>query len=377
MTANPLLPVIVESQLTSSAAALELVKQIHHAGLRALTQTEDVAQLQQFHTQAAALEHYLARLVRDRNAYFCCQQWMAELRLRAERLIGRWLAHHVNHEGGGDRRSEARDATASHDLPAGVSKSQSSRWQRVARVPDVVFERYIVVARDARKEISTAGLLKLAEALRTGPDGPSTRPAESVSRTVEELSALARRNLRFGTIYVDPPWRYQNTATRGAAANHDPTMSVDEIKALPVAELAAEASHLHLWATTPLLPEALAILLDWGFQYKGIFVWTKEHIGLGNYWRSAHEYLLLGVRGDCPFRDRGQRSWQCLRPGRHSEKPEEVRGIIEKVSPPPYIELFTRRLTEGWMAWGNEVDGTRVGATVGNGLVSSSGGNAS
>jgi N6-adenosine-specific RNA methylase IME4 len=334
---------------------MALVERAYQAGLRQLARLDTLEELQNLHEQTAAVEQYLARALRDREEYLRGQQMMAELRLRAERQIGLWLSRNVNHAGGGDRRSGSRGATAVRDLPDGISKSQSSRYQQIAALPEVAFERYLVGARDTRQEITTVGLLRLAQAFRRAPGQPRAEERGTGSCTVEDLRTLVRRDRRFGAIYADPPWPYENTATRAAANNHYPTMTVEEIKTLPIPELAAESSHCHLWTTNGFLSEALQVLVAWGFEYKGVFVWAKPRIGPGNYWRVAHEFMLLGVRGRCPFLEKSQRSWQCMEPGRHSEKPEEVRRIIERVSPPPYLELFGRRLADGWTVWGEEV----------------------
>lgn len=172
---------------------------------------------------------------------------------------------------------------------------------------------------------------------------------------VGSLEELVRGGRRFGTIYADPPWQYSNTSSRGAAENHYPTLSQEELRAQPVAELAADECHLHLWATAPLLQEALDLLEAWGFAYRSHFVWTKPGLGCGNYWRVSTELLLLGVRGSLPFADGSQRNWKELERGEHSAKPEEVRKILEQVSPGPRLELFGRRTAPGWTVWGNEV----------------------
>ena len=120
--------------------------------------------------------------------------------------------------------------------------------------------------------------------------------------------------------------------------------------------LAARAAHLHLWTTTAHLPDAFAVIEAWGFQYRSILVWCKPHMGLGNYWRQATEFLLLGVRGECPFRSHGVMNHLCARRGRHSAKPEAVRRLIRRVSPGPRLELFGRRLVKGWTVFGNQAE---------------------
>ncbi|MBA4067812.1 MAG: hypothetical protein C0501_29760 [Isosphaera sp.] len=187
-----------------------------------------------------------------------------------------------------------------------------------------------------------------------GPGEPTPDPfAGCVTR---DLAALARRGPRFGTVYADPPWAYQNTAARGAAEDHYRTMTLDDICRLPVGPLLAPKAHLHLWATTAFLEDAFRVVRAWGFTYKSCFVWAKPLLGCGNYWRLAHEFLLLGVRGRTPFRDKTQRSWRELPRGRHSGKPERLRAVIERVSPGPYLELFGRKPVDGWVVFGDAID---------------------
>jgi N6-adenosine-specific RNA methylase IME4 len=182
--------------------------------------------------------------------------------------------------------------------------------------------------------------------------------APAAGYVVTDLNVLLRRGAKFCCIYADPPWRYDRTP-RGAAEHHYPTMSVDEIATLPVAKLSADVCHLHLWTTHSFLFEAKRVMDAWGFAYKGVFVWTKPHhqMGTGYYWRGCSEFLLLGVKGDQTFLDRSIPNWACLDRGEHSQKPEAVRSLIERVSPGPYLELFGRKAVRGgWTVFGNEVE---------------------
>lgn len=178
--------------------------------------------------------------------------------------------------------------------------------------------------------------------------------------TLDDLQSLAtdvRQGQRagFGSVLVDPPWKYRDQGRRGAAARHYPCMELAEIAALPVGDLAAERSHLHLWTTNAFMGEAIALCRHWGFTYKSLFVWTKPQLGMGAYWRVSHEILVLGVRGRLTFLDHSVRSWLEADRRRHSQKPDEVRRLLERVSPAPRIELFARETAPGWLAWGNEV----------------------
>jgi N6-adenosine-specific RNA methylase IME4 len=174
---------------------------------------------------------------------------------------------------------------------------------------------------------------------------------------VVSLDALVAQRRQFGTIYADPPWRYDNVASRGAAANHYRTLTVDELIAMPIRQLAADDAHLHLWTTNAFLFECPRLIEAWGFAFKSTFVWTKPRLGTGNYWRNSHEIMLTAVRGNAlSFSDRGLRSWLECERGRHSGKPERVRHYIERASPPPYLELFGRWEVRGWTVWGDQVE---------------------
>lgn len=159
----------------------------------------------------------------------------------------------------------------------------------------------------------------------------------------------------YRTIAADPPWQYDNKATRGAAEDHYPTMTVAELCDLPVEEWAHDRAHLYLWATNGFLREAFDILDAWGFTYKTTLTWVKPQIGMGNYFRSSTEHVLFGVRGGLRTLDCNQRNWFEAKRARHSQKPGAFFALVEKASPGPYLELFARTRRFGWDAWGNEV----------------------
>ena len=112
-------------------------------------------------------------------------------------------------------------------------------------------------------------------------DSPKPQSLEKVpiGESVSSLWKLVDEGHKFPTLYADPPWSYNNEASRGAAANHYPTMSVDEICAEPVDQLAADNAHLHLWTTNAFLRDAFAVIDAWGFRIKSCFVWIKNEIG--------------------------------------------------------------------------------------------------
>lgn len=175
---------------------------------------------------------------------------------------------------------------------------------------------------------------------------------------------------RFKTILADPPWQFVNRTGKMAPEHRRlsrySTMTLDQIKALPVEAVAGEPAHLYLWVPNALLPEGLAVMAAWGFGYKANVVWHKvrkdggsDGRGVGFYFRNVTELLLFGVRG---------KNARTLAPGRrqvnmiatrkreHSRKPDEQYDVIEACSPGPFLELFGRGVRKGWATWGNQAD---------------------
>ena len=170
---------------------------------------------------------------------------------------------------------------------------------------------------------------------------------------------------KYSIIYADPPWSYKDSGCQGAAAKHYNTMSIEELKKLPIGDLADKNAVLFMWATYPKLAEALELIDSWGFIYKTIaFQWVKtyksgfgEFLGLGRWTRGNAEPCLLATKGK-PKRINPGISQLIFSPIRkHSQKPPETRIKIKKLlGDLPAIELFARDKTPGWDVWGNEVD---------------------
>lgn len=169
---------------------------------------------------------------------------------------------------------------------------------------------------------------------------------------------------RYRVIYADPPWKYGDTlsgdldANYGGAEKHYPAMTITELAALPVKEVADENAVLFLWVTSPLLFESEPVFKAWGFKYKSAFIWDKIKHNMGHYNSVRHELLLICTRGSCtPDKNKLFDSVQSIeRSDAHSEKPEEFRSIIDTLY--PYgrrLELFARGdVPPNWNKWGAE-----------------------
>lgn len=180
-------------------------------------------------------------------------------------------------------------------------------------------------------------------------------------------------NPPYGTIVADPPWRYRKSAqpagtkhSRDFVSDLYETLTMQEIAALPVGDLAAPNAHLYLWATVPrLFGERdqpgfgpVQIMQAWGFRYVTLLTWVKTGApGMGSYYRIDTEHVLFGVKGHAPIPPSNRmRNVIMANRGKHSQKPSELFNLAEKVSPNPYVELFARDRRIGWDAWGKEVN---------------------
>lgn len=174
------------------------------------------------------------------------------------------------------------------------------------------------------------------------------------------------RMFGYRVILADPPWAFENYSAAGEDRNanqHYPTMSADEVGALPVGHLAARNCALFLWVTDPLLDRGIEVLKRWGFRYTTVaFTWAKRtstdaawHLGTGYYTRANPETCLLGIAGTMGLpKSRAVRQLIVDPVREHSRKPDRIRSDIEAMFDGPYVELFARSSRPGWDSWGNE-----------------------
>ncbi|HTI78949.1 MAG TPA: MT-A70 family methyltransferase [Acetobacteraceae bacterium] len=184
------------------------------------------------------------------------------------------------------------------------------------------------------------------------------RRVEELAEKTEQASQSLAGEL-YSVLYADPPWRFEpysrDTGMDRAADNHYPTMGGQDIRELPIP--AADDAVLFLWATVPMLPDAVAVMQAWGFAYKSHFVWIKDKAGTGYWNRNQHELLLIGTRGKIPAPAPGEQFPSVIpaKVGKHSAKPEHFAEMIEEMFPQlQAVELFARKPRLGWKVWGNE-----------------------
>jgi N6-adenosine-specific RNA methylase IME4 len=218
--------------------------------------------------------------------------------------------------------------------------------------------------KEQQREIVARGekeILEAAKAIRA--EKAETRRQERIQNLVEisQGNAPLETDRKYPIIYADPPWRYEHPPMGGnrVIENHYPTMTLDEICALKVADIATPDAVLFMWATAPKLAECFQVISAWGFDYRTCAVWVKDKIGMGYYVRNQHELLLIAKRGEPPMPAEEARQSSVITAPRteHSAKPAEFYELIERMYPElPKIELFSRSPRDGWASWGNQAN---------------------
>jgi N6-adenosine-specific RNA methylase IME4 len=349
--------------MNQGGSATALAK--YEAAKSALAEAHRVDEVKTIRDKAVAMQAY-AEQAKDTTLI----TQATEIRMRAERRAGELLIEMAERgerdSGKGNRNPILKSQAATPKLSdLGISKTQSSRWQELARISDHTFEAKVTSASKraydgiARRFIKEARIEKAKQ-----------RHSNIIEHgcVVDDLIALAESGKRFGVIYADPPWQFATWSERGKSRspdNHYGTNAVDEIMKLPVAALAADHCVLLLWCTGPhiAIGSHVKVIKAWGFRPSTIaFDWIKHnprgdgfHVGMGYWSRSNSEQCFIAIKGS-PRRLAADVHQVVSAPvGGHSEKPDEVRRSIERLLPGPYLELYGRKQVEGWCVWGNEV----------------------
>jgi N6-adenosine-specific RNA methylase IME4 len=285
----------------------------------------------------------------------------------------------ATYQHGGDRRSD-QAANLQVDRPAAarllnVSERSVASAADVHRHGDAALVRAVeagsvkvsiaasiaTLPKQQQRELLTR--MDSREVLRAARDIRAQVQAQRRNERFARLTAISSSPLptgqRYPVLLADPAHRFIRQESNGAAENHYATMSIEEICALPVADLATPDAILFLWTPAVLLlDEARRILDAWGFTYVTDIVWVKDKVGLGSWVRMRHEHLLIAIRGNMPTPATENRPPSVIEAPRreHSRKPDKVYALIDRMYPPPLprIELFARYAREGWACWGAE-----------------------
>jgi N6-adenosine-specific RNA methylase IME4 len=243
----------------------------------------------------------------------------------------------------------------------GIDKKLAHQGRILGRMTKAAFERKITEVR------SSAGRVyrRAVREAEIAEEREQRRAETSQGGTVADLHALIASGYRAGLIAIDVPWPFDHYSERAAHAvtDHYETMTLDEIKALPIAALAADDCVLFMWATWPNMPIWHPVIEAWGFTYSGLgFDWVKLkpngeglHKGNGYNTRQNPEPCIIAKRGTPLRLDADVHSVIMAPVGAHSEKPDEAYRRMERLYGGPYLELFARKERDRWRTWGNEL----------------------
>jgi len=285
---------------------------------------------------------------------------------RMGRILGEMRERGERDPGGKGRRIESRNGTQLPTLTdLGLTRKESKSAQDLSRLKPAVFKEAL---RKAEESLSFGAAAKVAAGEKR------KEKEEEQKKKVEENEALVKKSpplkdlveaqLVYPTIMLDPPWDYGEEGDVNVFGRTKPTyamMSIEELldeKKMPLGKLADKNAHIYLWITNRSLPKGFSLLDAWGFRYITMLTWCKPSIGVGNYFRNSTEQILFGVRGSLPLKVKNIGTWFTAKrgPKGHSSKPKEIYEIIEKASPGPFLEIFSRSKRKGWTAWGAEAE---------------------
>jgi N6-adenosine-specific RNA methylase IME4 len=276
-----------------------------------------------------------------------------------------------NMKGGENRHTLAAPIGASKVSKAEAAKKLNvgaKSVERARKVLDKGTPELVQAVEDGKVAVSVAAKIAEMPEETQAKIVADPKPEQAIKKVAreEKEQALAAKTIEqsqmgeklYGVIYIDPPWAFQTYSENGmdrSADNHYPTMSMQSLSELVLP--AGKDCIMFMWATVPMLPEAIDLLTDWGFTYKSHIAWVKDRIGTGYWTRNKHELLLIATKGNIPAPAMGMQPPSVIELPvlKHSEKPAFFADMIQTLYPTtPKVEVFARIGRPGWDVIGNE-----------------------
>ena len=288
----------------------------------------------------------MAELAKREHLSLQKQNELGYLRLELEQKKGAWLEKH--YPWGINQHTRGATHGIAPKMP--VSFKESARARKLLNAFNDSKESVLSIAKeieDSGDVITPAKVVRLIN-------------KQEMQEKKQELkdNPLPLPDGKYRVIYADPPWEYNNSGFAMSAEQKYPTMPIEDICAMPVAEHTADNCVLFLWSTNPLLREAMDVIEAWGFEYKTNMVWIKKRHTAGFYVLGKHELILIAAKGSM-LPDNKPVSVIEGDNSKHSKKPLQFYDIIESMYPrkggEKYLELFQREAKEGWVGYGNEI----------------------
>jgi N6-adenosine-specific RNA methylase IME4 len=232
---------------------------------------------------------------------------------------------------------------------SGISYQDANRWQQVAAVPEETFKDFIEQTKEAGKELTTNGVIKIAKQLQR---------KEDIKEQVEEIQSnkFQPPTGLFDVIVVDPPWPYGTKYDPNGrrAANPYPEMSLDEIQSINLPT--SNDCILWLWTTHKFMRHSFDLLDQWGFRDVAIVTWVKDRMGLGSWLRSQSEFCIMAVKGSPKVNLTNQTTIISGALREHSRKPDEFYNFVDSLCVGYKLDWFSRQQRDGWVSFGNDTE---------------------
>jgi N6-adenosine-specific RNA methylase IME4 len=357
-------PVVTRDKCKSSGHQLTR----YDAACRALAAVRSVDEVKDIRDKAVAMAAY-ARQAKNRDL----EADAVEIRMRATRRLDQLrlaqkegVGLNRGAAGGGSKASPRGSLINPRDLrptlaSQGIDKNLAHQARVLGAMDDAAFERKIAEARDSAARV----FRRTVREVELVQERQERRARTATGGSVADLHALIASGFRAGIIAIDPPWPFAGWSERSNCmpTDHYETMTIEEIKALPIKALAAENCAVFCWVTWPFMPMWTSILDAWGVTFSGLaFDWIKLnrdgeglHWGTGYGTRANPEPCVLAKIGNPLRLDEGVHSIIMAPVGAHSEKPDEAYRRMERLFGGPRLELFARKPREGWHTWGDEL----------------------
>lgn len=308
----------------------------------AIAKATTIDEIKDIRDKAEALRLY----AQQRDQSLEMQNQCAVIKLRAERKAGELIKMLEKNKGGRPAKTciDVKQVSSFSDL--GITRNQAHRWQQEASVSEKEFEAYLDECTKNDQEITSKGLYRIAVKKKN----------KNVVQNLKNKKVVLPAE-KYHTIVIDPPWDMKKIEREERPNQVDfdyPTMSYDELADFKMP--AHKNCHLYVWTTQKHLPATFELVEKWGFKYLVTMVWHKpggpQPFGLPQY---NCEFVLLCRKGNLPFLD--TKAFNCCFKAKrreHSRKPDEFYELVERVSPSPRIDIFSRGKHKGFGAWGNE-----------------------
>jgi N6-adenosine-specific RNA methylase IME4 len=310
---------------------------------KAIAECKTIDEIKNIRDKAEAMRAYAKQIKEGLQV----QNDLAEIKLRAERRAGEMLKETNISKNSSNQYMLGRANQPTTLKTIGITKDQSSNWQKIADIPEEQFEEHIIDVKESNKEVTTAGMLKVSKGIKHSEN------IELIKKKISKENIIIKD--KYDNVILDPPWMYgrKYDANSSRVASPYPEQTIEEINNT-CKDFFKNDCVLWLWTTHKFIFDAKGLLDKWGFEYKGILTWNKERLGMGSWLRMQCEFCLLGIKGKPVWNMTNERDIITEARREHSRKPVEFYDMIKSISYGTIFEYYSREKKDGIITGGIE-----------------------